>query len=196
MTLEQGLWFSHINGQYTRPGRYYHDNRHLRCVLSLLQHWSCEKGYTAIPSPLFYAALFHDAIYDAHRTDNEERSAELCRLELETAQVRPGVIARSAALILSTKSHQPVDKRFDATALLDADLWILGSSPADYANYTTLIRMEYSHVSTNRFAMGRTLVLQRFLARPRIYWGDGPRFSRRERQARQNLEQEIQHWQQ
>ncbi len=192
MTIEQGEWYDRVRLCYAESHRFYHDERHLRTVLTLLQQRASSKGFAALPSPLFFAALYHDAIYEPWHSDNEERSAALCRAELHAAHLPQAIIERTVSLILSTRSHNPIDCRFDAVQLLDTDLWILGSSPTDYQHYADCIRQEYSHVATDAFRTGRAAILERFLERPHLYFGTNDRTQQREQQARRNLLAEIQ----
>lgn len=157
---------------YSEPHRRYHTVRHLRAVLGALHRWLGPE----LPESLYLAVLWHDAVYDPRAADNEERSAALVH------------DARAQALILSTKRHEPVDEQPDALALLDADLWILGAPVRTYDRYAALIREEYAHVPDDAYRAGRAAVLERFLARPRLYFRDAPQ---REAQARGNLAREL-----
>lgn len=157
---------------YREPHRRYHTVRHLRAVLATLHRW-CG---TELPESLWLAALWHDAVYDPRAHDNEERSAE--RVD----------DLRARALVLATKRHEPTDEGVDMQLLLDADLWVLGAPPRTYRRYARLIRQEYAHVPDDAYRTGRTAVLERFLARPRLYFGD---FSAREARARANLRDEL-----
>jgi predicted metal-dependent HD superfamily phosphohydrolase len=157
--------------RYAEPHRRYHTVRHLRAVLGALTRW-CS---TALPPSLLLAALWHDAVYDPKAHDNEEQSAALVSDR------------RAQQLILATKKHEPLDSGQDMSPLLDADLWILGAPPRVYRRYATLIRQEYAHVSDDDYRAGRAAVLERFLQRPRLYFGE---FPEREARARENLHAE------
>ena len=162
-----------VLGRYSEPHRRYHTVRHLRAVLGALQRWLGPE----LPPSLLTAALWHDAIYDPRASDNEEQSAALVVGD-----------ARAAQLILATKKHEPLDDGEDMRWLLDADLWVLGATPRTYRRYAQLIRQEYAHVPNVAFRAGRAAVLERFMQRPRLYFGD---FPEREARARQNLQAEI-----
>lgn len=159
--------------RYAEPHRRYHTVRHLKAVLGALQRWLGPE----LPSSLLTAALWHDALYDPRASDNEERSAALVPED-----------ARAAQLILATKKHEPLDGGEDMRWLLDADLWILGAPPRTYRRYAQLIRQEYAHVPDEAFYSGRAAVLERFLQRPRLYFGD---FPEREARAHRNLTAEL-----
>ena len=99
------------------------------------------------------AALFHDAVYDPMRSDNEARSADLAvqvATELGWPTERCDTVHR---LVMATARHSPT--RDDEAVLVDADLAILGSSPAEYAAYVHGVRHEYAHVDDDSWRTGR-----------------------------------------
>ena len=116
---------------------------------------------------LVLAILFHDAVYDATRKDNEAASARLARLHLTDLGVAPGMIARVEALILATRhGGEAAADDHDMALLVDLDLAILAATPERYAAYAAAIRREYAHVPEDQFRTGRAAVLTGFLAQP------------------------------
>lgn len=104
---------------------------------------------------LVLATLFHDIVYEATRSDNEEASAEVARRWLTGAEADD-----VAALILATKAHDlntdPVTR-----TLLDADLAVLWTANSGlYAAYAKGIRAEYAHVPDAAYRAGRAGVLR------------------------------------
>ena len=75
--------------------------------------------------------------------------------------------------------------------LIDADLYILGASPDDYAAYVAAVRAEYAHVTDDAWRAGRPAVLNHFLQRPQIYLGDWRGRDEREARAQENIAAEI-----
>jgi predicted metal-dependent HD superfamily phosphohydrolase len=71
--------------------------------------------------------------------------------------------------------------------LIDADLAILGASEAAYRAYAENNRQEYAWVQEPAYRMGRRQVLERFLARPRIFH----LLAHLEEPARRNIAAEI-----
>lgn len=112
-------------------------------------------GHDAVATRhLIWSALFHEIVYDAKRSDNEEASAMVARSWLHGAEADA-----VAALILATKRHDlatdPVTRTF-----LEADLAILWtSSERLYAFYADGIRAEYAHVPDTAYRAGRAAVL-------------------------------------
>src|SRR5262245_18163999 len=99
-----------------------------------------------VPRPIRFAAWYHDAVYDPRRDDNEERSAELAAVTLSDAGAEPADVAEVQRLVRLTASHDPTSDDADGQLLCDADLAILGSSPARYARYRQDVRREYGYV--------------------------------------------------
>jgi predicted metal-dependent HD superfamily phosphohydrolase len=171
--------------RWSEPQRAYHDAEHLAEVLTALDELA-----DPVPRPVRLAAWFHDAVYDPRRSDNEERSAELAAATLSDAGVDPVDVAEVERLVRLTASHDPTTDDADGQLLCDADLAILGSSPARYARYREDVRREYGHVSEPDFRAGRSRILRGFLERPAIYRTRAGR-DRWESAARRNLRAEL-----
>jgi predicted metal-dependent HD superfamily phosphohydrolase len=166
---------------WSEPQRHYHTPQHLRECLDL---FDAVRDQAHRPAEVALALWFHDAIYDARRKDNEERSAEWACQVAQAAGV-----ARAAdsihALVMATR-HDVIPQDPDARLLVDIDLAILGSSPGRFDESTQQIREEYIHLGDEEWREGRARVLQEFLARPCIFSTPGF-YSAREPQARANL---------
>jgi predicted metal-dependent HD superfamily phosphohydrolase len=173
--------FEDIERHYSLRGRHYHTLDHIRDVLETVESLvSRVKNANTVR----LAAWLHDVIYDSRASDNEERSAEFAvRL---CAQLGIPAGASVASLILTTKTHLAGDDA-DAQVLLDADLAILGASPAAYRVYAQNIRLEYAWVCEPEYRSGRRRVLGSFLRRPQIYH----LLTHLEEPARANLTAEI-----
>jgi predicted metal-dependent HD superfamily phosphohydrolase len=177
--------FAEIARRYGEPGRYYHTLAHVACVLD-----SVALLEPAAPRALEMAAWLHDVIYDSRASDNEERSAELARDILAQLGAPEEERAETSRLILLTKSHITESNDRIGAVLLDADLAILGAAPADYDDYAAAIRREYAWVAEADYRAGRRRVLERFLARARIYV-TATMAAQAEGSARANLVREI-----
>jgi predicted metal-dependent HD superfamily phosphohydrolase len=134
--------------------------------------------------------LWHDAIYNPTRSDNEEQSAELAVSELTSCGVDESAAQEVARLILLTKSHR-VEKNDRLGALLiSIDLSILGSSAVRYQQYVAEVRKEYAHVPDEAWRAGRSAVLRHLLDANPLY--ADPSFREHlEPQARRNMETEL-----
>ncbi len=78
----------------------------------------------------------------------------------------------------------------DSQIFLDADLSILGASPAKYQFYAMSIRKEYNWLSESDYRTGRKQVLEKFCQRERLYYTQ-QMFDALELKARHNIQEEI-----
>ena len=172
---------------YAEPGRHYHGERHLDDCLALL----AEVGDIGERDRrlLRWAILWHDAVYDPGRGDNEERSAEVARRELAACGVSSEDSAEVARLILLTRGHAAApDDRLGAL-MVSIDLAILGSEPERYQAYAEAVRREFAEVPDAEWSEGRALVLMQLLAADPLY--PDPGFAALEASARRNLKEEL-----
>ncbi len=155
--------FGELAMRYSDASRHYHNLVHIQNVLETVDNLaSIAPNFNAVK----LAAWLHDVIYDSKAADNEERSAEYANDLCDKLSIPGGNVV--GALILKTKTHD-AGSDVDAQVLLDADLAILGSDEATYGNYAESIRLEYAWVPEPQYRTGRAQVLQKFLAKPRIY---------------------------
>jgi len=179
--------FQEISYQYNSPKRFYHNFMHINEMLDELTEFRNEIGNY---EDLLFSIIYHDVIYNAKLSDNEEKSAEFARKQLEIIKYPNKNINKVENLIISTKKHQAFDSTFDSKLLLDLDLMILGSSDTNYFAYAEKIRNEYNFVPLFLYRKKRKEVMQRFLETERIYLTDYF-YSNFEKQARNNIKQEI-----
>lgn len=175
--------------RWSEPHRHYHGTTHLAAVLNgiSLLHRAGE-----LPDgdhrTVRLAAWFHDAVHEGTPED-EEDSARLAEHRLE-GLMPPEEIADVARLVRLTATHDADVGDTGAAVLVDADLEVLGRTPAAYRRYAGQVRREYPHVSDVAFQRGRADVLARLLARPQLFrtaTGSGLW----EKQARENLRAEL-----
>jgi len=178
-------WGRRIIGAYAGSDRRYHGVGHLRAVLSdlLTVRDQCDD-----PLAVELALWTHDAVYDPARPDNEMQSAALAAEVAATVGWSPDRSQRTAALVLATRHGEAVTG--DAAWVVDIDLGILGADAEAFLAYDQAIREEYGHVPDADFRIGRTRILQGFLARDEIYATPWWR-TRREALARANLAQAL-----
>lgn len=171
---------------YRTPARAYHNMDHIHEVLA---HYDSVPSWQD-PVSVALAILFHDAIYEPGRADNEARSADLAEATLTTHPIaQPYDLARIRELILLTARHGSLDVSAldpDAAHFLDCDMAILGSSPERFRAYEQAIALEYSHLPVEAYRAGRKRFLQKLLDSPRIYLSE-TFFVRLEQRARSNL---------
>jgi predicted metal-dependent HD superfamily phosphohydrolase len=152
--------------RWSEPHRHYHDLTHLdACLIAFDEH----RALVAHPGEVLAALLFHDAVYEPTRSDNEARSADLARSMLDGASVES--LDRIVRAIEATRTHEAGGDS-DIALVLDVDLSILGADPETYDAFERAIRLEYAHVPDALFAVGRRAVLESFAQRDRIYATD------------------------
>ncbi len=175
-----------ILAAYDDPKRHYHSRQHL---LDSLRRFQAVRGLACEPLHVELALWFHDAVYRASRSDNEEQSALWASRSLLEAGADTEVADTVADLIRATR-HDPEVPEGDAALLCDIDLAILGAPRRAYHRYQRAVRAEYPGVPEILYRKGRARILRRLLGRERIYATEP--FSRRlERRARANLTREL-----
>lgn len=173
---------------WSEPHRHYHTLQHLAECLD----WMARPEVRALathPHEIVLALGFHDVVYDVHRSDSEQRSAELAAQVLGDAGVSPEAVDRIVTLVLDTR-HDAAATTPDGALLVDIDLSILGADADRFAEYDAQIRAEYTHVPEADYRAGRGRVLQRFLERATVFSTTGFR-TRLEALARANLRAAI-----
>lgn len=131
---------------------------------------SCCRKFGGVEQSEYYrellaATFFHDLVYDASRTDNERKSADMALDLLGDDDLDLDFIVDA---IMATQEHKlfaPTTPRAAAIQqFLRADLMILWSDEARYRWYAEGIRKEYAHVPNDLYRVGRPRVLDRLRA--------------------------------
>jgi len=132
---------------------------------------------------LEFSIFYHDIVYKASRSDNEQQSAELFKKRLSKTSFP--FIQNCENQILATKKHL-TSSDHDTNILLDLDLSILGQSQELYTQYAADIREEYKVYPDFLYNKGRIKVLNHFLGLESIFKTEHF-IATYERQARRNL---------
>ena len=133
--LTNELW-TEIENRYSDKKRHYHTLEHLDILLTQLtvvkdeiQNWDT----------ILFTLYYHDIIYNATKSNNEEKSAELAEKRLKRISVSNDKIELCKSQILATKSHiKSIDS--DTNYFTDADLSVLGQDWETYALYYKNVR--------------------------------------------------------
>ena len=183
-----------LEAAYATPPRAYHDFAHVAAVLRHYHDVAAGPGWRQ-PVETWLAVLYHDAVYEPGRGDNEARSALLAREHI--ARWLPGAgidVERVAQLVELTARHgqlQPDEVDRDAALFLDCDMAILGASPAIFDAYDHGIAAEYrGRVPAFVYRLNRRRFLKALLARERIFLSDFFH-ARLDAQARANLRRAL-----
>lgn len=190
---------SALEAAYASPPRAYHHYGHVQEVLGHYRAVSDSTGWSQ-PREVQLAVLYHDAVYEPGRSDNETRSAQLARKHIARWLAAAGVDAeRVAELIELTARHGqfapddfPRDPQGDDTRrFLDCDMAILGAAPEAFDAYDRGIAAEYRGVVPSwLFKHKRRAFLKSLLARERIFLSE-EFHARYDVQARNNLRRAI-----
>jgi predicted metal-dependent HD superfamily phosphohydrolase len=188
-----------LEAAYTVPPRAYHDFHHVGEVLRHYDEVAAGPGWTQ-PREVALAVLYHDAIYEPGRSENEARSAQFAVEQIARWQPEAGIDAhRVAHLIELTARHgQFVPADFDGDPapddvrlFLDCDMAILGAEPAVFDAYDRGIAAEYrGTLPAWLFRLNRRRFLKALLARERIFLSDFFH-ARLDAQARANLRRAV-----
>ena len=154
MTMSQ---LAILTNLYREGHRNYHDLTHIAQMFDMARVMKAKLSEVQT-----LAIWYHDAIYQPGRSDNESRSAYLAKEHLN------GVLEEKdlnllETIIMDTKDHIPSTP--ESSLVLDLDMSILGANPDSYKIYMKLIRKEYASVPYNKYVMGRSMVLEDFLAK-------------------------------
>ncbi|MDF2455480.1 MAG: hypothetical protein K0R51_1473 [Cytophagaceae bacterium] len=179
------LW-EEIEKNHSNKKRHYHTLSHLENLLTQLtpikdkiNDWHC----------ISFTLYYHDIVYNALNSDNEEKSAELAEKRMKQLSMPAEMIEKCKAQILATKKHLD-NSDTDTNYFTDADLSVLGQDWEIYAEYYQNVRKEYSVYPNLIYNPGRKKVLKHFLEMGRIYKTEYF-YSKFEKQAKQNLQKEL-----
>jgi len=187
---DQKEFYDRLLESYSKPYRAYHNIVH---IVHSLREFEQVRDRADNPKAIEMAIWFHDAIYDTHSTDNEEKSAELAKEKLTQARLPQSFIDRVYQLILVTK-YQKIPTEKDFQLLADIDFSVLGrSSHEESEEVGKNIREEYGWVPEDIFRERRVAFLEKLLEREHIYLTDYFR-GKYEGEARANIKDEISRW--
>ena len=183
--LANNLWLE-IFTKYSEPKRHYHTITHLENLITELKEvkTNIQDWQTTL-----FAVFYHDVVYKASSSTNEEDSAKLAKQRLTEISYPTDRISKCIEMIMATKNHKDSNDN-EINYFTDADLAILGQNPEDYYEYTENIRKEYSIYPDFIYNSGRKKVLQHLLQMDRIYKTEYF-YNRYEKQARINGNSEL-----
>jgi predicted metal-dependent HD superfamily phosphohydrolase len=172
--------------RYSEPHRRYHTTEHLLHVLTMIDQLADDHDLFLVR----LAAWYHDAVYaiPAGQLSNEEASARLALRELSLVGLEQEDLNQIARLVRLTETHLPGPRDPESELLCDADLSILASDPAEYANYVAAVRAEYAKLPEEEFLAGRFTMLTQLADRDIFRTSKGRQLNDA---ARDNLAREI-----
>jgi predicted metal-dependent HD superfamily phosphohydrolase len=153
---------------YGEPRRAYHTLEHIHALVELIEEYS---PYIKDKPMLLFAAFYHDIVYVAGSSSNENDSAAIASARMKQLRVPDKMINETKELILQTRSHADVSPSVtqDMLLFLDMDLSILGVTPDTYRRYYQNVRKEFKSYPDLMFRQGRKSFLNSQLKRPYIF---------------------------
>lgn len=185
LVLINRLW-EELEALYSDRNRHYHSLSHLE---NLYIRLSEIKEQISDWDTMLFSLFYHDSIYHAKKSDNEEQSAVLAEKRMRELQVPFEKIEACKAQILATKTHVKAADS-DTNFFTDADLSILGADWETYLTYAKNVRKEYAIYPDLIYKPGRKKVLQHFLHMDRIFKTDYF-YEKGESRAKENLRKEM-----
>lgn len=183
--LANHLWLE-IFTKYSEPKRYYHTITHLEKLIDNLKEVKTDiKDWETI----LLAAFYHDVIYKASSSTNEEDSAKLAKQRLTEIGFPAVRITKCIEMIMATKNHKASDDK-DTNYFMDVDLAILGYNPEEYYEYTENIRKEYTIYPDFMYNSGRKKIMLQLFQLKDIYKTTYFQ-AKYEKQARINIKNEL-----
>jgi predicted metal-dependent HD superfamily phosphohydrolase len=159
------LWWKEIQKSYGESGRHYHTLAHLE---NLYRQLMSVKNEIEDFDTMLWSMFYHDIVYGATKSDNEEKSAKVAVERLKSIVYPAKLIEKCERQILATKGHS-ISLESDTNIFTDADLSILGQPWEIYSNYFKQVRKEYSIYPDFIYNDGRKKVLNHFLKMDRIF---------------------------
>ncbi len=178
-----------LEKKYKEKHRHYHSIEHIIYLWNLFIHYqyllSLEERQI-----VGWSILFHDIVYEIHRKDNEEKSAEMASHYLASLPISQDICNGVTKTILATKHNYKHMDSMTSRFMMDIDIAILGQTEEIYSLYQQKVRQEYAIYPDFIYQMGRKKVLNHFLQQKNIY--QLPLFQQKwETQARFNITKEI-----
>ena len=184
-SLINELW-DEVEKNYSGKKRHYHTLKHLENLFTSLTEVKSEiQNWESILFTLFY----HDIIYTALKSNNEENSALLAENRMQQLSVSSDITERCKKQILATKSHAKSTDS-DTNYFTDADISVLGQTWEIYSLYYKNVRKEYAIYPDFIYNSGRKKVIQHFLSMDSIFKTDYF-YNKFERVAKENLNKEL-----
>ncbi len=184
-SLLEDFW-KEIELNYSHKKRHYHSLTHLE---NMYQQLFEVKEHIVSWETILFSLFYHDIVYNATKSDNEEESSKIAEERMNQLNVPKQLIEACKLQILATKSHSD-NSNSDINYFLDADLSVLGQDFETYKTYYQNVRKEYSIYPSLIFNPGRKKVLNHFLAMERIFKTDYF-YAKFEKNAKINLQKEI-----
>jgi len=141
--------FERLMKRYLEPWRKYHNFDHINEMLQYLTAFYEED----IPNYVFWAVMYHDAIYKPGAVDNEAASGDLLREELDKVLTSDEIIKAQAIIRCTGYPHKIPDEveqpfRGDVMCVVDTDLAGFSQPWIQYVETQLKVQEELAPAST------------------------------------------------
>lgn len=186
------LW-KKISNKYNKRKRHYHNLNHIYDMIQIYYFSYIDKLEN--PDEILFAIFYHDIIYNVRHSDNELHSGVYMDGCLKGGtRLNEKQLGFIFDCITATKTHEKNHSN-DINYMLDFDMAILGQSWSEYSDYRKKIRKEYNIYPNFMYNKGRLDVLKKFLEQEKIFKTE--EFHKLyEKQARENIQKEIDFYEQ
>ena len=196
--------FEDISRHYGDQSRFYHTLIHIADLLNQSAEARQKKHPYALQNAeiIDWAILYHDIIYDATSTTNEEDSAVFFRKwATKCSEEKSGymffipgyAVDKICHYIIETKKHDvALSNDTDLQFFIDIDMSILGrADSSEYLAYCDKIRLEYCHLSDEEWRIGRTSFLRSTLEKGDAIFASPAMRALLEGNAKRNMQLEM-----
>lgn len=170
---------------YSGQGRHYHNLNHL---LHCVEQMDLALAFIDDPKAMELAILFHDVIYEASGTDNEQLSANWFA-QVAGDRFSAEFVSIVNNLILST-THSTILQNNDEQLICDIDLSSFSLPWEECLRDSNLVREEFSEISDEIYFPAKLKFLDAMLGRPAIYQSEFF-YKYYEQQARDNIGRQV-----
>ncbi len=170
-----------LKERYSEGHRRYHTPAHIAHCLKL---FDLARDKMDNPDAVEMSIWFHDVIYDARASDNEERSAKYF-VDICGNDVDEKFRSKVHDLIIVT-IHKELPLTPDEKFMVDIDLSSFGLAWDRFLKDSEAVREEFRHLSDEEFYPAQKEFLQSLVARKNFCFTEFFR-NRHEKRARQNI---------
>jgi len=177
-----GGLFDEVAAHYAEPHRRYHTTEHVDHCLAQFDE---ARAHLDDPDSVELAVWYHDVIYDAGASDNEERSAGLFEAHAAGA-MSPARVSAVRDLIMATVHTRVAPASADQAYMVDIDLSSFGLPWERFLDDSVAVREEFPHMPDEEFYPKQRDFLASLLAREHFCYTNFFR-ARHENRARENI---------
>jgi predicted metal-dependent HD superfamily phosphohydrolase len=174
-----------LKKRYSESHRRYHTPAHIAHCLKL---FDLSRHKMDEPDTVEMSIWFHDVIYDAKASDNEERSAKY--FSQTCGQDIDGQLQSKVRDLIIATIHKELPLTPDGKYMVDIDLSSFGLPWDKFFQDSEAVREEFSHLNDAEFYSAQKKFLESLLAREHFCFTEFFR-QRHEKTARENIQRYL-----